>query len=100
MSPSDLKQVEAPLWIEPGRGKPTLMLFSAVDWETTHPYILQSDQRGSRSQLVIPGARIWGGMIEEVLLIKYDSGFPGRARLQPLGVGVAEMGRNFDDCCV
>ena len=29
MSPSDLKQVEAPLWIEQGRGKPTLMLFSA-----------------------------------------------------------------------
>ena len=31
MSPSDLKQVEAPLWIEHGRGKPTLMLFSVVD---------------------------------------------------------------------
>lgn len=31
MSPSDLKQVEAPLWIEPGRGAPTLMLFSVVD---------------------------------------------------------------------
>lgn len=31
MSPSDLKQVEAPLWIEEGRGKPTLMLFSVVD---------------------------------------------------------------------
>jgi len=31
MSPSDLKQVEAPLWVEAGRGKPTLMLFSAVD---------------------------------------------------------------------
>ena len=31
MSPSDLKQVEAPLWIEQGRGKPTLMLFSVVD---------------------------------------------------------------------
>src|SRR3546814_16468635 len=31
MSPSDLKQVEAPLWIEQGRGKPTLMLFPAVD---------------------------------------------------------------------
>src|SRR3546814_18781638 len=31
MSPSALKQVEAPLWIEQGRGKPTLMLFSAVD---------------------------------------------------------------------
>lgn len=31
MSPSDLKHVEAPLWIEPGRGTPTLMLFSVVD---------------------------------------------------------------------
>ena len=31
MSPSDLKQVPAPLWVEPGRGSPTLMLFSVVD---------------------------------------------------------------------
>lgn len=31
MSPSDLKQVEAPLWLEEGRGKPTLLLFSVVD---------------------------------------------------------------------
>lgn len=31
MSPSDLKHVEAPLWIEPDRGAPTLMLFSVVD---------------------------------------------------------------------
>ena len=31
MSPSDLKQVKAPLWIEHGRGAPTLMLFSVVD---------------------------------------------------------------------
>jgi hypothetical protein len=31
LSPSDLKQVEAPLWIEAGRGEPTLMLFSVVD---------------------------------------------------------------------
>ena len=31
MSPSDLKQIEAPLWVEQDRGKPTLMLFSAVD---------------------------------------------------------------------
>ena len=30
-SPSDLKQVPAPLWIEAGRGPPTLMLFSVVD---------------------------------------------------------------------
>jgi len=31
MSPSDLKQVKQPLWIEPGRGAPTLMLFSVAD---------------------------------------------------------------------
>ncbi len=31
LSPSDLKHVEAPLWIEAGRGQPLLMLFSVVD---------------------------------------------------------------------
>lgn len=31
LSPSDLKQVKAPLWVEPGRGAPTLMLYSVVD---------------------------------------------------------------------
>lgn len=31
LSPSDLKQVETPSWVEPGRGAPTLMLYSVVD---------------------------------------------------------------------
>jgi hypothetical protein len=31
MSPSDLKEVPEPLWSEPGRGAPTLMLYSVVD---------------------------------------------------------------------
>jgi hypothetical protein len=31
ISPSDLKEIEQPAWIEPGRGSPTLMLFSVVD---------------------------------------------------------------------
>ena len=31
LSPSDLKQVECPSWIEPGRGVPTLMIYSVVD---------------------------------------------------------------------
>ena len=31
MSPSDLKRVARPEWVEPGRGEPTLMLFSVVD---------------------------------------------------------------------
>lgn len=31
MSPSDLKRIAQPEWIEPGRGAPTLMLFSIVD---------------------------------------------------------------------
>jgi hypothetical protein len=31
LSPSDLKHVKQPLWFEPGRGSPTLMLYSIVD---------------------------------------------------------------------
>jgi hypothetical protein len=31
LSPSDLKEVEKPLWFQPGRGNPTLMLYSVVD---------------------------------------------------------------------
>lgn len=31
ISPSDVKEVEEPAWIEQGRGKPTLCLFSIVD---------------------------------------------------------------------
>lgn len=31
MSSSDLKHIDQPDWIEPGRGNPTLMLFSVVD---------------------------------------------------------------------
>lgn len=31
LSPSDLKQVEKPSWVEPGRGNPLLMLYSVVD---------------------------------------------------------------------
>lgn len=31
LSPSDLKYVKQPLWVEPGRGNPLLMLYSVVD---------------------------------------------------------------------
>src|SRR6266705_3860042 len=31
MSPSDLKHIETPTWIDPSKGEPTLMLFSVVD---------------------------------------------------------------------
>lgn len=31
MSPSDLKRIEAPAWVDPSKGQPTLMLFSVVD---------------------------------------------------------------------
>ena len=31
MSPSDLKHLETPGWIDPRKGEPTLMLFSVVD---------------------------------------------------------------------
>jgi hypothetical protein len=31
MSPSDLKHIDTPPWIDPSKGEPTLMLFSVVD---------------------------------------------------------------------
>ena len=31
MSPSDLKHIDQPQWVDPKKGKPTLMLFSVVD---------------------------------------------------------------------
>ena len=31
LSPSDLKQIKAPSWVDPSKGQPTLMLFSVVD---------------------------------------------------------------------
>jgi hypothetical protein len=31
LSPSDLKEVKEPLWLQPNKGAPTLMLFSVVD---------------------------------------------------------------------
>lgn len=31
LSPSDLKHIKSPVWIEPGRGHPLLMLYSVVD---------------------------------------------------------------------
>lgn len=31
MSPSDLKRIETPSWVDPSKGEPTLMLFSVVD---------------------------------------------------------------------
>lgn len=31
MSPSDLKRIEAPSWVDPTKGEPTLMLYSVVD---------------------------------------------------------------------
>ena len=31
MSPSDLKHIDKPDWIDPTKGMPTLMLFSVVD---------------------------------------------------------------------
>jgi hypothetical protein len=31
LSPSDLKQIKTPPWVEPGRGAPTLMLYSVID---------------------------------------------------------------------
>ena len=38
MSPSDPKRIDKPDWIEPGKGEPTLMLYSVVDDRSGVPY--------------------------------------------------------------
>ena len=39
MSPSDLKRIARPAWVEPGRGEPTLMLFSVIDDRSGAAYL-------------------------------------------------------------
>lgn len=39
MSPSDLKAVKRPLWMDPKRGNPTLMLYSVVDDRSGAAYV-------------------------------------------------------------
>jgi hypothetical protein len=51
LSPSDLKQVPAPLWVEAGRGPPTLMLFSAVDDRSGVAY---QEYRWSMARMSLP----------------------------------------------
>jgi hypothetical protein len=38
MSPSDLKRIDRPDWVEPGKGEPTMMLYSVVDDRSGVPY--------------------------------------------------------------
>jgi hypothetical protein len=51
LSPSDLKQVPAPLWLEEGRGTPTLMLFSVVDDRSGAAY---QEYRLSMAKMPLP----------------------------------------------
>lgn len=39
LSPSDLKHIERPAWIDPAKGEPTLMLFSVVDDRSGVAYV-------------------------------------------------------------
>ncbi|QFS50626.1 hypothetical protein [Nostoc sphaeroides] len=54
LSPSDLKHVKSPAWIEPGRGHPLLMLYSVVDDRSGVSYHhLVRIQRHSRYSLLL-----------------------------------------------
>jgi hypothetical protein len=39
MSPSGLQRVDRPEWVEPGKGGPTMMLYSVVDDRSGVPYV-------------------------------------------------------------
>lgn len=66
LSPSDLKQVTAPMWIEPGRGNPTLMLYSVVDVAAAGDYGNDNPaDHASRDQVIYDGDGRRVGRIEE-----------------------------------
>jgi hypothetical protein len=63
LSPSDLKQIECPPWVAPGRGAPTLMMHSIVDDRGGVAYLphLPAGKDGRRPTMRAKGARAPGG---------------------------------------
>ena len=91
-SPSDLKQIEAPNWVDPTKGQPTLMLFSVVD-----------DRSGVNYQEY---RCVYGEDVESALRFlfnamapKADAALPfqGRPKLIDLDNGPVAKGRVFQN---
>lgn len=92
MSPSDLKHIDIPEWIDPAKGEPTLTLFSVVD-----------DRSGVAYQeyhcVYVEDAESALRFLYAAMAPKTDPGFPiqGRPKMLYLDNGPVTKSRVFQD---
>src|SRR5712691_8467237 len=90
MSPSDLKHLETPDWIDPRKGEPTLMLFSVVDDRSGVSYMEYRCVYGEDAESALR-------FLFNAMAPKADSAFPfqGRPQLLYLDNGPVAKSRVF-----
>jgi hypothetical protein len=92
MSPSDLKHIETPSWIDPAKGTPTLMLFSVVDDCSGVNYIEYHCVYGEDAESALR-------FLFNVMAPKTDPAFPfqGRPKMIYLDNGPVAKSRVFQN---
>jgi len=90
MSPSDLKHIETPDWIDPSKGTPTLMLFSVVDDRSGVSYMEYRCVYGEDAESALR-------FLFNAMAPKADPAFPfqGRPALMSLDNGPVAKSRVF-----
>lgn len=92
MSPSDLKRIEKPDWIDPAKGEPTLMLFSVVDDRSGVGYQEYRCVYGEDAESALR-------FLFNAMSVKTDAAFPfqGRPKMIYLDNGPVAKSRVFQN---
>lgn len=92
ISPSDLKHIEQPLWIDPARGQPTLRLFSVVDDRSGTAYQEYHCTYGEDAETALR-------FLFNAMAPKADAAFPfqGRPKLLYMDNGPVAKSRVFQN---
>lgn len=92
MSPSDLKQIDKPDWIDPSKGVPTLMLFSVVDDRSGVGYQEYRCVYGEDAESALR-------FLFNAMTVKADTAFPfqGRPKMIYLDNGPVAKSRVFQN---
>lgn len=92
MSPSDLKQIDKPDWIDPAKGVPTLMLFSVVDDRSGVGYQEYQCVYGEDAESALR-------FLFNAMAVKADPAFPfqGRPKMIYLDNGPVAKSRVFQN---
>lgn len=92
MSPSDLKHIDQPSWIDPAKGQPTLMLFSVVDDRSGVCYQEYRCVYGEDAESALR-------FLYNVMAAKTDASFPfqGRPKMIYLDNGSVAKSRVFQN---